>query len=363
MQMQAVLGTCSSRARDLLWLKELSDSYSITLLQQAAIGYDLSSKAADLPDPFTRQWKERSHWLRKVLKNHGYSNEDVEHDREETEAEYKELSAYRQFCIENHLALSEHSLYCKCVGARRDDLTIPKATSSIGGSFIPKMEHVLNRLKSEYALARLLYFQAVSQNSDGWETHDEEVAFTELYDDEIIGTHSEMLRTSFRLCFGTLDKIGRAVCELFELADANESIYFESFWKPRGNNLSERKKQRWAKINSIDNFSLLALYSQATDLNSNVGEWGMFKEWRNDLEHEMLALVRSDSEPLDLYGTLDETQYPQHVQYEDFREKTLHLLQLTRSAIFNFVFCVRHEGGKVRKGVEATPITLDFKSP
>jgi hypothetical protein len=240
-------------------------------------------------------------------------------------------------------------------------LTIPKTTKSIGGDFVPKMEHVLNRLKSEYALARLLYYQSASQDIDTWQSYDEEVTFTELYEGEAIGTHSEMLRTSFRLCFGVLDKIGRAVCDLFELADPAEPIYFESFWRPRGSNLSEKQKQRWSRVNSIESFPLLAMYSQATDLNSHGGEWGMFKAWRNDLEHEMLVLTRSEKEPLDLYGTLGGTRSLHRVQYDDFEKKTLHLLQLTRSAIFNFVFCVRHEGEK-RRGAKEIPITLTHKS-
>jgi hypothetical protein len=206
----------------------------------------------------------------------------------------------------------------------------------------------------------LLYYRAVSQDINNWQTYDEEVTYTELYEDEAIGTGPEMLRTSFRLCFGVLDKIVRAVCDLFNLADPTEPIYFESFWRPRGSNLSEKQKQRWSKVNSIENFPLLALYSQATDLNSHGGEWGIFKTWRNDLEHEMLILTQSAREPIDIYGTLGGTTSTKRVQHEEFKEKTLHLLQLTRSAIFNFVFCVRHEGEKER-GPNEIPIPLNHK--
>lgn len=349
----------ANRANALLWLYRISDTYSIVQLQQAVANFDVASKASNRPEWVVEKWREESIWPRSVLKEHGHSGFDA-HDFQLTQEEAKAHSEYRQFCLENHLTLSEHSLYCNCVGARRDDLTIPKTTKSIGGDFVPRMELMLNRLKSEYALARLLYFQ-LSINPGNAQNYDGGLAFTELHEDEVIGTRSEMVRTSFRLCFGVLDKIGRAICDLFELADPKEPIYFESFWRPRGNKLSEKQRQRWAKINSIDNYSLLALYSQATDLNSNVGEWGIFKAWRNDLEHEMLILTSGSKEPHDPYEALAGDQPLRCVQYEDFTEKTLHLLQLTRSAIFNFVFCVRSEGQNAL-GEEANPTTLDFKS-
>ncbi|MDM8544492.1 LA2681 family HEPN domain-containing protein [Desulfococcaceae bacterium HSG9] len=146
---------------------------------------------------------------------------------------------------------------------------------------------ILNRIKSEFALARILYYQSNPECCKGLETFDEEIAFTELYENEAVGIRPEMVRLSFRICFGILDKIARGICDLFNLAEPNEPLYFESFWKPRGNK-SIKQKERWDKINSINNFPLLALYSQATDLNSFNGEWGIFKEWRNAMEHKML---------------------------------------------------------------------------
>ena len=120
------------------------------------------------------------------------------------------------------------------------------------------MELRLNRLKSEFALARLLYYESDQKQ---WESYDNEISFTELYEDEAVGLRPEMLRTSFRLCFGILDKIAHAICELFDMSEPDEPLAFERFWKPRGKGLSRKQQDRWAKVNSIENFSLLALYS------------------------------------------------------------------------------------------------------
>jgi hypothetical protein len=283
------------------------------------------------------------------------------HDLEETKAEAVSHSSYRKFCLENKLCLSEHALYCNCIGAGNDNITIPKSSATIGGVYIPKMEFILNRLKSEFAIARLMYYESCMKDLKRWEGYEKEVYFTELYENESIGIYPEMLRTSFRLCFGILDKTSYGVCELFNLAEPDEPIAFERFWKPQGKNLSKKQQERWDLINSINNYSLLALYSQATDLNSKTGEWRDFKEWRNSLEHEILFLKNvSYSEKQDLFGSLKFSRPILFVDYSEFREKTLHLLQFARAAIMYFVFCVRMEGEKDNKKL-GIPITLSPK--
>lgn len=158
-----------------------------------------------------------------------------------------------------------------------------------------------------------------------------------------------MLRTSFRLCFGILDKIAHAICELFDISDPDEPLAFERFWKPRGKRLSQKQQERWGKINAIENYSLLALYSQATDLNSYSGEWGDFKKWRNALEHEILILTNGSGKPIDPFKAISSSRRIVAVDYNEFKNTTIHLLQLTRSAIFNFVFCVRTEAEKSKE--------------
>ena len=103
----------------------------------------------------------------------------------------------------------------------------------------------------------------------------------------------EFLRTSFRLCFGILDRIAQGLNELYELADPKEDLYFESFWRPQNQRKKDDEK-RWNKINQQKNMGLVALYSIATDLNLQDGQWGFFKKYRNHLEHGLLILFPSD---------------------------------------------------------------------
>jgi tetratricopeptide (TPR) repeat protein len=348
----------ANRAECLMWFHQLSNGYALNLLHQAWAGYAYAAESKLLPSSMRQEYIRKRDFLEGVLRESGKSPEDFGHDQMLTGEEAKRHSAYRRFCLENDLCLSEHSIYCDCAGARRDDLSIPTSGQSIGGRFVPRMSLYLNRMKSEFSLARLLYYQSGRPLRGAWATYESEVVFTELFENEAIGPRPEMLRTSFRLCFGVLDKIARALCDLFELAERDESILFHSFWKPRGRGSGEQG--RWQRLNQIENYSIVALYSIAAELNQVDGEWGDLRKWRNALEHGHLIIVEDALMP-DPFRLLEGEQSVQSVPYELFDFATRRLLQLTRSAILSFVFCVRHEGLRDAGSEHAVPFTLSHK--
>lgn len=352
----------ANRSEALLWLTEVSGSSSVNLIHQAKEGYSMASESSDIPNWMKTIFEKKAEILEKKLQAHpNFKKFDLEHESKELKKEYESHSDYRKFCLREFLTLSEHSLYCNCIGARRDDLMIATPSFPIQGELIPVMEHYLNRIKSEFAISRLLLYRSLLGESEDWKIFQEEVVYTELFENEVIDIRTEMLRSSFRLCFGILDKIGEAICELYDLASSNENIYFENFWNPRGRNLSQKQKERWKKINSIQNPSLLALYSQACDLNSKKGEWSFFKSWRNSLEHGIFVISVDGTEGMDPFKIWDKKRKVASTDYLNFIEKTLELLRFTRSAIFNFVFCVRREGGKNLDGDNNPKITLKHK--
>jgi len=157
------------------------------------------------------------------------------------------------------------------------------------------MEMVLNRLKSEFYFARHLYYEYYT--SDIEDSLQFESYFSELFNDELLGLDVEKIRTVFRLCFGILDKIGVAICELYDIYPSrSKDISFQNFWKLDCNDRRER-------FDTIRNPGLLALYSIATDLNKHKdGEWAFLKEWRNSLEHQFVVIHKSD-EPSDIYSS------------------------------------------------------------
>ena len=166
--------------------------------------------------------------------------------------------------------------------------------------------------------------------------------FSELFNDELLGLDVERIRTAFRLCFGILDKIAVAICELYDLYPPNRQVSFQSFWQLNKDNRRER-------FDSIVNPGLLALYSIATDLNYRQdGEWAFFKQWRNDLEHKFVVVQKLDK-PSDIYNSYSFMDGIIFIKEKDFIEHLKRMLQITRSAIFSFVFAVRDKAIKEKK--------------
>lgn len=183
---------------------------------------------------------------------------------------------------------------------------------------------------------------------------DDTVLYSELLDNESISSESEMLRVSYRICYSILDKIALGICKLYKISEPGENIFFERFWNPG------KKSTRWEKLNQVKNIHLNALYSIACDLNTKKGELKHFKTWRNKLEHEALIL-KNNFETDDELGLFNDNNFFECVNEQEFKEKTLHLLQLTRSAIFSFVYCVRLETIDNISGDEKV-FVIDFKN-
>jgi hypothetical protein len=331
-----------NRGLALLSLNHLSGTYSINLLDRARQSFSRAIGDSSLPTTLREQAALQRDFLSRQLLNLGWDEARIAGYDEGHEAEFEEHDHYWRFCLDNYLALSEHALYCRCAGARRDDLSVISSAAPISGDFVPRLELLLNRLKSEFCLARALYYQAMTDSESCWDTHAFEGTFTELHESEAVGLRPEFLRTSFRLCFGILDRIAQGLNELYEFAESTEVLYFESFWRP----MKERKGEsggRWESLNLQENMGLVALYSLATDLNRKGGEWGHFKEIRNALEHGVFALIADNA------TGLSPMVQPQRISSSQesvgsFASKALHMLQFVASAIFSFAFVVRIEG-------------------
>jgi len=248
-----------NRSATLLMLNQVSNTYSVQMLKQIQGGYEKALLSKEIPPQWKKFYRKQvvffQNKINELCKETGIGP-DL-HDNENTRQEYNQLSNYRKFCLDNNLSLSEHGLYCSCSGSARDNLTIP-TTGGVVGDFVIPMEMVLNRLKSEFSFARHLYFEYLSSKENCRVLHD--LCFSELFNDELLGIDVEKLRTAFRVCFGILDKIAIAICNLYDLYPPTETVYFQSFWQLDRDNRRE-------KFNKHKSPGLLALYSIATDLN------------------------------------------------------------------------------------------------
>lgn len=289
--------------------------------------YKLGIEKANLPPKYIPRIIQTFRHYQNRLTELGYDQKRIETEFFESGKEYEQHTPYRKFCLDHYLSLNEHAIYCYCRKATFDDFAIGREQAVFSNPKVPKLELLVNRLKVEFGLARQLYYDSLQPYSD-------DIIYYDLSDNESIGINTEKLRASFKACFSIFDKIAHGICYFYELRDKpDENIYFDRFFL---------KPTRWEKIKGIKNCYLTALFSIASDLNKKEGEFGFYKEWRNILEHNLLVLT-NDSETPDVFNIFSEPGFVHKVPREYFKKQALHLLQLCRSAIFSFVYCIRLE--------------------
>jgi len=317
-----------SRGDDLNYLSQVTNcSLTTVLFAQIYQSYDKAINTDSLPPSILKECIYKRESALKTIQNHGFDISNLDKEYNDTRQEYDRHTDFRKFCIDNFLTLNEHGVYCICVAAEKDDLQIGVKHAVFKGDVVPKLELLLNRMKSEFAFARWMYYKSNSENP-----FDYDAKFSELLDGEVINSQTETLRTSFRICYGILDKIALGICKLYGID--SKRVHFETFF-------DDKKKNRKDEFDKIRNIHLNAIYSIACDLNTQTGELRHFKNWRNKLEHNLLVLKDNNDFTPDVLRIFEDEEFIAVADIDEFNQKTLHLLQLTRSAIFSYVYCVR----------------------
>lgn len=322
--------TLVSKADALIYLTRSSNCHVTTALFVEI--YSLYSSAEKHPIPLphivNKIQADKQHVITYLqTQNFDLSQIPVEHYR--NELEYHQHTGKVKFYIDNFLSLSEHGLYCKCDKSKNDDLMIGHKGFVTNSTKIVQLELLCNRIKSEFSLSRELLFDYFNS-----EDQDDEIHYKNLVDGILNGIKYEKLRTCFRMCFGILDKIAEGIFFMYDLhTEKKEKIYFDAFYN------SNKNSKRWEQINSVKNIHLTALYSIACDLSITTGEYGFYKVWRNRLEHGVFSL-KNDNYISDRW---EDEKFSTKVDFIDFENESKRLLQITRSAIFSYVFCVRQE--------------------
>lgn len=181
----------ASKSTALIWLNDLSGLHTDQMIfvtkyhLQKALKY--APKYSNL-DELTNKLQLLELKLSKYDKN--LINNSKKH-----RLKYKSShqNSIKKYLINNSLYLSHHSCYCSCIDSRNDDI--------IDSSFIPNRKglnrkvillRLIRRIVNEYIFARNLLCKSLYQkpNTLDWE---------------------ESLRASYRICYGTLDKIARLI--------------------------------------------------------------------------------------------------------------------------------------------------------
>ena len=166
---------------------------------------------------------------------------------------------------------------------------------------------------------------------------DNDACYAELYDNELLGTNIEKLRTAFRICFGILDKIGNAIALLFDLQlKTNKgkvrSSYFHTFWELED-------EDRLQKFEAYETEGLIGFYSIACDLNHKLeGELSFYKQWRNALEHSFV-FVYENEKPENIETSLAYYEEPVFISESEFVGERRACSTIDTFSYFFFCLC------------------------
>ena len=236
-----------SRADNLNYLSVVTNcSTTISLYYHIYLSYDNGIKTKTLPPTILTRCEAHKNEAVKTIENYGFNISNLDKENEETTKEYNQHSDFRKYCIDNFLTLNEHGIYCKCISDSKDDIQIGVKQGVFKTELVPQVELLLNRIKSEFGFARLMFYKS---NVD--DIFDYDVRFSELLDGEIINSQTEYIRTSFRICYGILDKIALGICKLYSLE--SKLIHFHSFWDD---------KKRRIELDKIKNIHQVIFYDQ-----------------------------------------------------------------------------------------------------
>lgn len=238
-----------SRADHLSWIWQYTNcAPTIAMFMQIHHNYDKGIKSNILPPHVLKRATAQGAILRKEIEDRGFTLVDSANEISETQLEFNRHTPYRKYTIQKHLSLNEHGIYCGCVANEKDNLQIGVHFGVFRSEVLPKLELLLNRLKSEFAYARWSYYYSLDQEMK----LEFDVLYSDLLENEVITPKMELMRSSFRICYGILDKIALGICKLFNVPA--KRIHFETFW--------EDTKVK-PLLNHTKNLHLNALYSIA----------------------------------------------------------------------------------------------------
>jgi hypothetical protein len=265
--------------------------------------------------------------LQKYYAQTGKSVEDLEKLEESIDKKDLNIPPYRRFVIDNGLGLNEHGLYCLCKKGIEDNLTILSDHKHTEVVWAKQFEIILNHLLFDFDGARRAFFRALD-DQDNYEVRNQ------FANEGVLFSHQATdLIQSFKICFSILDKIATA-CNL-AWSVTNKKVHFHTYFK-------ERVVRQ--KIDSLpNNLFAIALFSISQDLDtqSPYAAFSEYKDWRNAAEHQNLYLVSEDANISKFKKDYPNVDY--FVRKAEFKEKTVYLLHLCRSAIYSFTWAIRKQ--------------------
>ena len=258
---------------------------------------------------------------------------------------------YRSWCLRDHLFLNPINDAMERLAAANDSLPLPDFVSRIGAP--PSLIGFFNQLKQEYVSARWAYYSGTHTNRPHFS--DREVTLFNTLDYPAYGLAVEQVRTSYRVTYSLFDKIGFFLNAYFSLNIPLEQINFGRVWKDKRGPKGVLTKRF---VNS-KNHMLRGLYWLSKDLLDESFKDVMapdaqaLSDIRNQLEHRYLKVheifTGKPGPQLPVPGDKFVDTMAYSIGRQDFEDKALRLLKLSRAALIYLALAMHSEEQRRRR--------------
>lgn len=246
-----------------------------------------------------------------------------------------EERTFRSWCLQNRLFLNPlNDTYLTTVSAS-DVLHLPSHSYPVTEA--PRFPSYFNLLKQEYVSARYRLFRAMHEPDTEPDFVMRDVLMLPGGYDQVLGHHTEDLRSAFRSAYAIFDKIGLFLNDYYGVGLKPRDVTFRSIWSQRrGATFSLREPFRDKR-----NWLLRGLYFLSKDLfdplfkDTAAPDAEDLAALRNAAEHRFLSLQphRQDRD----------TSTHSFVSVEEFERKTLRLLKMAREALIYLSLAMHQE--------------------
>ena len=256
------------------------------------------------------------------------------------------LSAFEKFfidfCLKEKLFLNLHVHQEHCEAAITDPIFIRIITKLRDDMKIfYNFAKYINQIKEDYAVARLFLVQSQYKQKD-FNNISTRTTFVNSLDYSEFNLYIGLLKSAFKEAYNILDKIAVFINDYYALGFKEEDIYFTSIrnTKPK-ESIWEKTDVIRAKILQSKNICLYALYDIYQDFKSGTNK--KIQIIRNALTHRKLVIFDS------VLTDWDTKNDKHNIGYDTMLNETIHLLQLTKSAIIYLTNFVNTEENKKMK--------------
>lgn len=236
----------------------------------------------------------------------------------------EEERKYRLWCVEKVLFLNPLNDVIRQNIVARDIVHTPTMTLKKGEK--PVYQSIFNQIKQEFVTARFLFYEGIHNT---WKHFSDcGVTLYSVFDIPLYSINVEKVKIAFRLCYSIFDKIAYMLNIYLKLGIANNKVSFRNIWHKSGNCKNPVRTDIFKEYNP----SLQGLFWLSKDLDENGSspiepEAREIATIRNYIEHKSFKVVEAKN--------LCWEEFPEiyEIERNDFYDKTMRLLRLTRAAL------------------------------